>query len=155
MGNKVSRQESKLKTRKAYSLWFRKNPRSTEVPEEKPTWDNTVPFVPPVTGGLVIKVYDGDTITIATRVYNDPIMYRFSVRLLGINAPEIRTRDAAEKESAEAAQQELSDTVMGKYVTLKNVTIEKYGRLLAEVYLGDQNISQFMLDRELAVPYEC
>jgi hypothetical protein len=31
-------------------------------------WKNTVEFVPPVEKGIVIKVYDGDTITIA-RIY--------------------------------------------------------------------------------------
>ena len=29
-------------------------------------WQDTTPFVPPVDKGIVIKVYDGDTITIAS-----------------------------------------------------------------------------------------
>lgn len=151
MGNYTS--QHKLKTRKAYSVWFRRNAASKSI--EIPTWENTVPFVPPVDGGLVIKVYDGDTITVATRIYDDPTMYRFSVRLLGIDAPELRTRDAEEKASAEIAQEVLSDLVIDKYVTLKNVSVEKYGRLLAEVYLGDQNINQYMLDNNLVEAYTC
>lgn len=159
MGNQVSRQNSRLKTRKAYSIWLHRNtdnkPASRTISEETPTWENTIPFVPPVSGGLVIKVYDGDTITIATHIYDDPTMYRFSVRLFGINAPEIRTRDTEEKELAQMAQKVLSDLLLGKYVTLKNVTVEKYGRLLAEVYLGDQNMNQYMLDNKLVEHYEC
>jgi len=160
MGNisstKHHRQNSKLKTRKAYSIWFRHSEHSVK-PQSRdvvPTWENTIPFIPPVDGGLVIKVYDGDTITIATRVFDDPTMYRFSVRLLGINAPEIRTRNPKEKALAEIVQKVLSDLVMDKHVTLKNVTIEKYGRLLADVYLDDKNINQYLLDHDLVERYE-
>ena len=35
---------------------------------EVPTWKNTKPFVPPLKEGIVIKVYDGDTITIASKL---------------------------------------------------------------------------------------
>jgi hypothetical protein len=39
-----------------------------------------IEFVPPVTGGKVIKVYDGDTITIATTLpYPDSPLYKFRV----------------------------------------------------------------------------
>ena len=31
-------------------------------------WKDTIPFIPPITKGKVIKVYDGDTITIACRL---------------------------------------------------------------------------------------
>ena len=31
-------------------------------------WKDTIPFIPPVDKGLVIKVYDGDTITIAAKL---------------------------------------------------------------------------------------
>ena len=52
------------------------------------TWANTVAFVPPVTSGKVIKVYDGDTITIATKLpINKSPIYKFQVRLTGIDSP--------------------------------------------------------------------
>jgi endonuclease YncB( thermonuclease family) len=41
-------------------------------------WNDTVPFVPPITKGRVIKVYDGDTITIAARLpHPKSPLYRF------------------------------------------------------------------------------
>ena len=40
---------------------------------------------------------------------------------------------------------------MNKTVVLKNVKNEKYGRLLADVYVGDVHVNQFMLDNGLAV----
>ena len=44
-------------------------------------WEDTVEFTFPITGGRVIKVYDGDTITIASKLpYEESPMYRLSVR---------------------------------------------------------------------------
>jgi endonuclease YncB( thermonuclease family) len=53
-------------------------------------WEDTDEFIPPVNKGIVIKVYDGDTITIASKlpIKNSPL-YRFSVRLAGIDTPEM------------------------------------------------------------------
>ena len=54
-------------------------------------WKDTIEYKVPIQGGRVIKVYDGDTITIAARLpYDDSQLYRFSVRLNGIDAPEIK-----------------------------------------------------------------
>ena len=53
-------------------------------------YKNTTPFIPPVTSGKVIKVYDGDTITIASTLPfrdNRNTIYRFSVRLGDIDSP--------------------------------------------------------------------
>ena len=49
---------------------------------------------------VVFKVYDGDTITIATKICNLPNLYRFSVRILDIDCPEINSKDDFEKELA-------------------------------------------------------
>ena len=68
------------------------------LPNNNPTWDNTVPFVPKIKSAKVIKVYDGDTITIAYKIsIFDRKYYRFSVRLARIDCPEIRTKDPVEK----------------------------------------------------------
>ena len=78
---------------------------STNAPEGNPTWADTIPFIPPVTAGFVIKVYDGDTITVAARLpYADSPLYRFPVRLRGIDSPEIRGKTPAERAAAVAAR---------------------------------------------------
>lgn len=118
------------------------------------TWKNTVPFVPPFTSGMVIKVYDGDTITIASRlpIESSPV-YRMSVRLNGIDCPEMKTLDNREKQCAMLAKEEMARLVLGKEIVLKNTTTEKYGRLLADVYVDGLHVNQHMLDKRLAVPY--
>jgi len=118
-------------------------------------WEDTVPFVFPINSGQVIKVYDGDTITIASKMpYNDSPLYRFSVRLNGIDTPEIKGKKEEEKEIAKKARNELSTLIMNKTVTLKNVQSEKYGRILADVYLDDICLNVWMVEKRFAVKYD-
>jgi endonuclease YncB( thermonuclease family) len=117
-------------------------------------WKDTVAFVPPITEGHVIKVYDGDTITIASTlpIVNSPL-YRFSVRLAGIDSAEIKSKNINEKEHAKKVRDILSELILHKTVTLKNISTEKYGRILADVYLDDLFINKWMLDEGYAVEY--
>jgi endonuclease YncB( thermonuclease family) len=118
-------------------------------------WKDTVQFVPPVEKGVVIKVYDGDTITIASKLpYLSSPLYRFSVRLSGIDCPEIKGKDENEKQCAQIAKQEMSDLIMNKIVTLKNIETEKFGRILADVYMGDLHLNKHMIEKRLAVTYD-
>jgi endonuclease YncB( thermonuclease family) len=127
------------------------------------TWEQTHVFIPRVTTGRVIKVYDGDTFTIATRLPGDETVYRFAVRLNGIDAPEIKTRNPNEKIAASASQQALSKLILNKIVTLSNVSFEKYGRLLADVSVPSDDteitpniilVNQWMLDHDFAISYD-
>ena len=118
-------------------------------------WHNTVPFVPPVTSGKVIKVYDGDTITLATKLpmSNSPI-YRFPVRLTGIDSPEIKGKSGEEVALAKQSRDALNELVFGKIVRLGNVSTEKYGRLLADVYIDGIHVNKWMLEHKYAIPYD-
>jgi micrococcal nuclease len=118
-------------------------------------WKDTIKFVPPVEKGVVIKVYDGDTITIASKLpYPESPLYRFQVRLNGIDCPEIKSKNDSEKECSLISKQELSNLILNKVITLKNIQTEKYGRILADVYLDDLNLNKHMLDNRLAVVYD-
>jgi endonuclease YncB( thermonuclease family) len=118
-------------------------------------WKETTPFVPPIESGIVIKVYDGDTITVAAQLpYPESPLYRFQVRLAGIDSPEIKGKTEEEKTAAHKAQEALETLVLHKTVLLKNRLQEKYGRILAEVYLDDLHVNQWLLDGGFAVPYD-
>lgn len=119
------------------------------------TYADTRIYIPPVHLCKVIKVYDGDTITVATKLYTlDSPVYRFSVRLAGINSPEIHGSTKEERDAAIVSRDVLSNLIMGKIVFLKNVQYEKYGRLLADVYLGELYLNQYLVDNKYAVPYD-
>lgn len=120
-------------------------------------WEDTQPFVFPIKEGYVLKVYDGDTITIASKLpYNDSPMYRFQVRLNGIDTPEMKGKDVSseEKEAATMARDYLSDLILHKYVRLENVQNEKYGRILADVHLGNYCLNEIMVKERYAVKYD-
>lgn len=126
-----------------------------QIEEKQINWKDTVEFVAPIEKGIVIKVYDGDTITIASKLpYESSPLYRFSVRLNGIDCPEIKGKDENEKECAKIAKKEMNDLIMNKMVTLKNVQTEKYGRILADVYIGDLHLNQHLIEKRLAVSYD-
>ena len=126
-----------------------------EVVKINPVWKDTVPFIAPITEGHVIKVYDGDTFTLAGYLpYAESPLYRFSVRLNGIDTPEIKGKTEKEKECAILARTELQTLILDKRVVLRNVQTEKYGRLLADVYIGDLHINRHMLDTGMAVKYD-
>jgi endonuclease YncB( thermonuclease family) len=117
--------------------------------------EDTVEFTFPIKSGRVIKCYDADTITIASKLpYDASPLYRLSVRLNGIDAPEIKGKSAEEKEVAKEARDFLSKLVLNKMIRLENVESEKYGRILADVYLGDVHLNEFLLKERYAVKYD-
>ena len=123
--------------------------------DKQPDWKDCIPFIPPIDRGVVIKVYDGDTITIVSKLpYPESPLYRFSVRLNGIDCPEIKGTNIYEKECAKIAKQEVTDLVLNKIVFLKNVQTEKYGRVLADVYINDLHLNNHLVNNRLAVSYD-
>jgi len=118
-------------------------------------WADTVEFTFPIDGGRVIKVYDGDTITIASKLpFNDSPLYRLSVRLNGIDAPEIKGKSEDEKTAAKHTRDALAALILNKYVTLKNIHSEKYGRILADVYCGELCLNEWLIRERYAVEYD-
>lgn len=109
----------------------------------------------------VLEVYDGDTITVGFRFNGG--YWRSSVRLYGIDAPELRPRKSGrsieslenERKAAIRSRDFLSDMILGKvvevHVSSKNV--DKYGRLLGAVFLKNKNVSERMLENNHARRY--
>jgi len=131
------------------------NPMSQHI-----EWEHTVPFIPPIQEGFVIKVYDGDTITIATKLpYLESPLYRFQVRLNGIDSPEIKGKTDEEKEEAHKSKRALEALVLHKVVQLKNKKQEKYGRILADIYVKnllneDVYVNEWLIRQGFALPYD-
>jgi endonuclease YncB( thermonuclease family) len=115
-------------------------------------------YIPNIKSGKVVKVYDADTITVANRIsvggaQSDEI-YRFQVRLNGIDSPEIKSKNATTKAIAKQSRDVLTEMIFGKIVELRNVQLEKYGRLLADVYLGDLHLNEWLVENKYAVRYD-
>ena len=122
---------------------------------EEIKWEDTIPFTVPIHGGKVIKVYDGDSITIAARLpFKDSLLFRFSVRLSGIDTPEMKGKNDDEKEAAKNAKKALENLILNKIITLKNIDSEKYGRILADVYLEEIHVNEWLIKERYAVRYD-
>ena len=92
--------------------------------------------------GNVIRVTDGDTITVRTGEVN------FRVRLHGIDAPE-RGQPFGTK-----ARDALSEMVAGKVITVKVMDVDRYGRLIGLLSLGDTAVNLEMLLKGFAWHYK-
>jgi endonuclease YncB( thermonuclease family) len=115
-------------------------------------------FIPEINYGKVVKVHDGDTITIVTPLHNGDVtpkveLYKFNVRVLGIDTPELKTKNMKEKELGIIARDALHALLINKVVKLKNVSYDKYGRILSNVFLDDVNISEWLVSNKYAVLY--
>jgi micrococcal nuclease len=92
----------------------------------------------------VENVVDGDTIDVLIDLGFD-ILFASRVRLAGIDTPESRTKDLAEKalgvEAKEYLKKALKDAKSVVIKTEKMDSSEKYGRILGWVYVNDDTES--------------
>ena len=91
-------------------------------------------------GATVNKVIDGDTIELMVDLgFN--IHTKIRVRLYGINTPESRTKDLAEKELGLKAKKFTEDWFTNhKWVFVNTIPDknDKYGRILARIFSSDK-----------------
>lgn len=89
----------------------------------------------------VLSVYDGDTITVMI----DQGMKHFArvkVRMIGINTPEIRTKDLDEKARGYAAKEYLKSRIEGKTIVINTVKKGKFGRWLGVIWLYGEGMEE-------------
>lgn len=103
------------------------------------------------TYGKVVSAYDGDTVTIV--IEKDKRMIKYSCRLMGIDTPEIRTKNRKEKEMAIIARDYLRKRILNKVVFVEFYDFCKYGRPLISVFYKNEDISKLMIRNSFAVPY--
>ena len=103
-------------------------------------------------------VVDGDTIDVLIDLGFD-ILFASRVRLAGIDTPESRTKDKAEKALGLESKEYLKKRIMAaKNVVIKTEKMdssEKYGRILGWIYLdGDGNsLNTEMIEKGYAWGY--
>ena len=106
----------------------------------------------------VENVVDGDTIDVLIDLGFD-ILFQSRVRLAGIDTPESRTKDLAEKalglESKEYLKKQLKDAKSVVIKTEKMNSTEKFGRILGWIYInGDtESINDKMINDGYAWGY--
>ncbi|GAB7552712.1 hypothetical protein NRB_22180 [Novosphingobium sp. 11B] len=112
-------------------------------------------------GLCIANIHDGDTLTLCTRE---------KVRIANIDAPELtdsprcspqqRQRLAGSKNPAwcdyragAQSRDALRAFVLTGRVTIERVGQDRYGRTLAQIYVGDRDAGEYLIARGLARPW--
>lgn len=81
--------------------------------------------------GYVIKVYDGDTVTLADKT---------RIRLYGIDAPEKKQKGGM------FSQQNLAKKILNREIKYEPVSVDRYGRVVGKIYAGGEYINRYMIE---------
>ena len=101
------------------------------------------------------RVVDGDTVDAMIDLGFDTWVFK-RIRLLGIDAPETRTRDLVEKEAGFKTKARVEALLgpAGSPFVLRSEGLDKYGRSLGVIYVEDMNIDELLVKEGLAEVYE-
>lgn len=102
-----------------------------------------------------IKNYDADTVTFNIPSVHPLIGDKINIRVLGVDTPEIRTKNKCEKEKARNAKRLVKNLLKNaKRIDLTNVSRGKYFRVVADVIIDGKSLSYYLLKNGLAVAYD-
>ena len=93
---------------------------------------------------IIEKCYDGDTCTTKNGE---------KIRLACIDAPEITGKNN-EHIKGEKSKEFLNNLVLNKKVFLKRIDTDRYGRTVAELFIGDINIQKLLVNNGYAKVFE-
>lgn len=103
----------------------------------------------------LVKVVDGDTYDLDIDLgFHIHVIQR--CRLLGYNTAELRSPDIAERNAAVLAVRRVEALLADRDLTICTEFdgTDKYGRVLAAVYVGIEELGQLLYREGLAVPYD-
>ncbi|AOM63491.1 nuclease [Heterosigma akashiwo virus 01] len=105
----------------------------------------------------VVDVYDGDTVTVVFRCdrCNDTY-YKWRCRIMGIDTPEIRTKNSEEKRMGLYVRDRVRERILNNVFSMKCYKFDKYGRLLVDIYIddNDKTLSDWLIENDYALPYD-
>ena len=108
---------------------------------------------PFVYNAILERVVDGDTIDVTLDLGFNVFLKKQRCRLAGIDTPESRTRDLAEKKLGLQAKARLTE-LCGERLKIKSLGRGKFGRILAIPYTNDnEDICQILIKEGHAVEY--
>ena len=105
----------------------------------------------------ILSVYDGDTFKVNLPCKEDIFCKEISVRVKGIDTPEIKGKNSCEKKKAKEAQKLSNKILNSGTVVLEDCKRDKYFRLLCKVVVLQKNqgvnLADELLQANLAVRY--
>ena len=96
----------------------------------------------PATVLRVTKIIDGDTFKCNLKGWPPIVGRDISIRIAGIDAPEMRSKDPAVKEEAIRCREDLVLLLYcAKKIVLHNIKRGKYFRLIADVFVDGKSLA--------------
>jgi endonuclease YncB( thermonuclease family) len=104
----------------------------------------------------ILRIHDGDTYTIGWK--EGDIFVKTNIRLVGIDTPELRskTNGGLESKLCRLGRNWLISKYLNQVVSVECLSMDKYGRLLANVYEYPQktaSFNQMLIDNKFARAY--
>ena len=132
------------------------------------TYDNTPLEIYHFNQAKVLKIYDGDTFWIAA--WHNGELTRFSVRLFGVDCPEMKGGTEVTRMKAREASAYVTDRILNKVINIQvlnntrydaikstrskgRMMHEKFGRLLSIVTIDGSNLADELIAKGLANRY--
>jgi len=126
---------------------FKKFPELTNSQMELYYWESPHKQITEDFEAKVIKVTDGDTVRVTTE-FRD---FDFPVRMLDIDAPEIKTEDG------DRAKNWLEERILNEDVTIRikrEKRVGKFGRLLGRIIHGGIDLNEMSISMGLATKFD-
>lgn len=102
-----------------------------------------------------VSVYDGDTIFVNICNWPEIIGKRIGIRINGIDTPERNAKNPKIKILAAEARMFVVQTLNdADKIELRNMNRGKYFRIVADVFVNGQNLSDMLVDKKLAKRYD-
>lgn len=102
----------------------------------------------------ITSVYDADTFRANIAGWPPVVGERMSVRVNGVDAPEMRGKCPEEKAGARRAKAHTVAALRGaQRIELRNIRRGKYFRLLADVYIDGESLAASLISAGHARPY--
>ena len=102
-----------------------------------------------------VRNYDGDTMTVNIPGVHPLFGNEIGIRVRGIDTLEIRVKYPFEKQKVKETKTLIEGILNhANKITLHDIEREKYFRIVASVIVDGQNLSDLLLAKKLAVPYD-
>lgn len=125
------------------------SPSRTEAPD---VVDESVVSAPPKVEAIEVEPFTGEgrPVEIARVIDGDSLELvadgeTLEVRLIGVNAPELRSPTGDETCAGQQAKSELSSWLASGSVTMADDGVDRFGRTLAVLIVGDRSVNELMV----------
>ena len=109
------------------------------------------------------RIYDGDSITVTIDLGFHAAIRERSMRIMGVDTPELRGESDLHEEAGRAVRDLLRTTVLPTHkLIVESKELDKYGRILGNLYISTEmmvagqefGLREYLIAMGLAVPYD-